>query len=70
MLPEAQAVSLAADVVLALEHLHAVGICHLTLAPDPIPNPIPIPKPYTSDPIPNPARWVYATGTLTRRTYC
>ena len=31
---EQQAVSLAADVVLALEHLHAVGICHRDLKPE------------------------------------
>ena len=54
MIPEAQAVSLAADVVLALEHLHAVGICHHNPNPHPIPIPIPIPKPNASDPIPNP----------------
>ena len=54
MIPEAQAVSLAADVVLALEHLHAVRICHPNPNPHPIPIPIPIPKPNASDPIPNP----------------
>ena len=34
VIAEQQAVSLAADVVLALEHLHAVGICHRDLKPE------------------------------------